>query len=174
MEPSVKAAMIRSSQTLSKGASSPLMPPPTLHSLRKAQSAQSINAMTSPKSSQKELLEEYDLVRSPPLPSTSRGKSVDAPRSPAFSSEPSRGAKEKKKEKDKDTGLSPQRYCNLLLSSSSTQLDIEAVKKLRLMLRNESARYDLRCLGSHCALTICVAGQKSSYGRVDIALSLPV
>ena len=50
--------------------------------------------------------------------------------------------KEKGK-KEKDTALSPQRYCNVLIATSSTQLDVEVVKKLRLLLRNESARYEL-------------------------------
>lgn len=151
MEPAVKAAMVRSSQTLSKGSSPPLMPPPAPHSLRKAQSAQSINAMTSPKSAQKQMLDEYDLVRSPPVPSTTRGKSIEGPRSPALSNEPSKVGKDKKRDKEKDGSLSPQRYCKLLLATSSTQLDIEVVKKLRLMLRNESARYDHRCIGSQGA-----------------------
>ena len=53
-----------------------------------------------------------------------------------------------KKDKEKETALSPQRYCNLLLATSSTQLDIEVPKKLRLMLRNEPARYDHGPIGS--------------------------
>ena len=159
----MKAAMVRSSQTLSKGTSPPLLPPPTPHSLRKAQSAQSINAMTSPKSSQKQLLDEYDLVRSPIAQGHSRGKSLDAPRTSTLLAESSKGGKEKK---DKDVSLSPQKYCNLLLATSSTQLDIEVVKKLRLMLRNESARYDHRSIESQRALTICLVGRKNLFGRV--------
>lgn len=41
----------------------------------------------------------------------------------------------------KSAALTPAKYCNLLTSASSTQLDVEVIKKLRLMLRNESARY---------------------------------
>lgn len=45
------------------------------------------------------------------------------------------------KPKDKASkDLTPAKYCNLLVSTSTLQLDIEAVKKLRLLLRNESAR----------------------------------
>lgn len=36
--------------------------------------------------------------------------------------------------------LTPSVLCGILSGSSSTQLDIETVKKLRLLLRNESAR----------------------------------
>lgn len=38
--------------------------------------------------------------------------------------------------------ISPARFCSILTGTSSTQLDLETVKKLRLMLRNESARYE--------------------------------
>ncbi|KIP10477.1 hypothetical protein PHLGIDRAFT_84977 [Phlebiopsis gigantea 11061_1 CR5-6] len=136
MEPAVKAAMVKSSQTLSKGTNSPLLPPPTPHSLRKAQSAQSIGALTSPSVG---LLDEYDLALSSPRSAVVRGKSVDAARTPLLPGESAKGGKEKKK--DKDAALSPQRYCNMLLATSSVQLDIEVVKKLRLLLRNESASW---------------------------------
>ena len=138
MESGVKAAMLKSSQTISKG-SPPLQPPPTPHALRKAQSAHSINAsVTSP--TERQFADNYESARATPV-STHRGKSVDSPRSPMLSADLSKSAKEKgKKDKEKDTALSPQRYCNLLISTSSTQLDIEVLKKLRLMLRNESAR----------------------------------
>ena len=155
MEPAVKAAMVKSSQTLSKGTNSPLLPPPTPHSLRKAQSAQSISAMTSGQ-------DEYDLVQSPTRTTTGRGKSVDAPRTPLLAGESSKVSKEKKKEKD--AALSPQRYCNMLLATSSIHLDIEVVKKLRLMLRNESARYDQLSETMTCAYYPAV-GRKSSYGK---------
>jgi hypothetical protein len=36
--------------------------------------------------------------------------------------------------------ISPTRFFSILSGTSSTQLDIENVKKLRLLLRNESAR----------------------------------
>ena len=37
--------------------------------------------------------------------------------------------------------ISPTRFCSILTSTSSTQLDVEDVKKLRLLLRNETASY---------------------------------
>jgi hypothetical protein len=36
--------------------------------------------------------------------------------------------------------ISPARFCSILTSTSSTQLELETAKKLRLLLRNESAR----------------------------------
>ncbi|EKM58484.1 uncharacterized protein PHACADRAFT_117477 [Phanerochaete carnosa HHB-10118-sp] len=131
IESGVKAAMLKSSQTISKG-SPPLQPPQAPHTLRKSQSAQSISTMTTP------LLPEHAQPTSPK--STTRGKSVDVPRTPK--PEQQKTAKEKgKKDKGRETAVSPRRYCNLLQSASSLQLDIEVVKKLRLMLRNESASW---------------------------------
>ncbi|PPR05965.1 hypothetical protein CVT24_004629 [Panaeolus cyanescens] len=48
----------------------------------------------------------------------------------------------------------PTRFCSLLQSTSSTQLDIEDVKKLRLLLRNESASWteEFMKLGGYSAL----------------------
>jgi len=36
--------------------------------------------------------------------------------------------------------VSPMRFCSILQGQSSLQIDVEDIKKLRLMLRNESAR----------------------------------
>lgn len=44
------------------------------------------------------------------------------------------------KDKKQAGVISPEKYVNMLLSQSSTLLDIEVVKKLRLLLRNEAAR----------------------------------
>ena len=137
MESAVKAAMIKSSQTISKG-TAPLLPPPSPHALRKAQSAHSINAAASPPAEQ-QLAGEYDAVR-PTSVSTHRGKSMDSPRTPLLSDTSKNNKEKSKKDKAKDTALSPQRYSDVLEATSSMQLDIEFVKKLRLMLRNESAR----------------------------------
>jgi hypothetical protein len=61
--------------------------------------------------------------------------------------------KEKEKEKEKvsaiasekdkwskDSDISPARLCAMLAESKSTQLEVAKIKKLRLLLRNESAR----------------------------------
>lgn len=47
-----------------------------------------------------------------------------------------KGQKDKSISKDK----APLKYTNMLMSSSSLKLDVEVVKKLRLLLRNEPAR----------------------------------
>lgn len=39
--------------------------------------------------------------------------------------------------------ISPTKFCSILTSTSSTQLDVEGLKKLRLLLRNEVASYVL-------------------------------
>jgi hypothetical protein len=47
------------------------------------------------------------------------------------------------KEKDKSAAaknLTPAKFFGLLSGTSSTQLEVETVKKLRMLLRNESAR----------------------------------
>ena len=44
------------------------------------------------------------------------------------------------KDKKKSSTTTPEKYVNILLSQSSTNMDIEVIKKLRLLLRNESAK----------------------------------
>ncbi|KAF5337944.1 hypothetical protein D9758_013127 [Tetrapyrgos nigripes] len=69
------------------------------------------------------------------------------------------GKQPKEKEKGPSTGsrtLSPQSFVSLLQGTSSTDLDIESVKKLRLLLRNESANWTqdfLRLSGYSALLT---------------------
>ena len=67
-----------------------------------------------------------------------RGKSVDITNtSPKANSSDSL---HNKSNSDNYKDISPMKFCGILTSTSSTQLDIEVVKKLRLLLRNESAR----------------------------------
>jgi hypothetical protein len=47
--------------------------------------------------------------------------------------------KEKLKDRGTTKNLSPMRFCSLLTGTSSLHLEVEDVKKLRLLLRNESA-----------------------------------
>ena len=144
MESGVKAAMLKSSQTISKGSGcEPLQPPPTIPSLRKAQSAQSMVSMSSP------LLPEHDQPLSPK--GTGRGKSVDVPRTPK-GEQPKSLRDKTKKDKGKEAAL-PQRYTAVLQATSTLQLDVEVVKKLRLMLRNEPAR----CVRDHGSIGSIVA-----------------
>ena len=168
MESSVKAAMLKSSQTLSRGSAPqhiPLPPSPgqphSQHSLRKSHSSQSITSLSSPK----KVLLMHDAPRSaglddgrgrPFFATHIRTSSLDTPRagSGTVSSQadgPVRGqshargqsvgnGKQSVREKEKSS-VSVQKYCGILVGTSTLQLDVETVKKLRLMLRNESARY---------------------------------
>ncbi|KAJ2918485.1 hypothetical protein MD484_g1959, partial [Candolleomyces efflorescens] len=51
------------------------------------------------------------------------------------------GAKVTKEKNGTVKNLSPTRFCSILQGQSSLHMDVEDIKKLRLMLRNESARY---------------------------------
>ncbi len=83
----------------------------------------------------------------------SRGFSFDIPRISSKSQvdlaassstfDPASGQKlnkDKLKDKGPAKNLSPMRFCSLLLGASTLHLEVEDVKKLRLLLRNESAR----------------------------------
>jgi hypothetical protein len=60
----------------------------------------------------------------------------------------------KSKEKGFVKSITPVKFCSILASTSSTQLEVEIVKKLRLLLRNESAIWseDFLKLGGYNAL----------------------
>ncbi|KAH8117766.1 armadillo-type protein [Phellopilus nigrolimitatus] len=169
MDYTVKAAMLRSSQTI-KAAPVPasVTPKKTSGTLRKSKSSDSV---TSPRPSHEHLASDFpkpqtasrflgaamrssislarlssDDESSAPRTAArhSRGISLDMPRSSSKghlglgAKSESTGAKaESKWAKD----MSPSRYANILTSTSSVELDIEAVKKLRLLLRNESASW---------------------------------
>lgn len=137
METSVKAAMLKSSHTLSKGSVLPVSGSP--RSLRKAHSSQSINSHTSREQTHnQQAFDDTDVMMSPskrPIVHT-RGKSLDKVSSYSPAEVPRNG----KDKNGKVVVMMPAKYCSLLTGTSSTQLDIEVLKKLRLMLRNESAR----------------------------------
>ena len=152
MEPSVKAAMLKSSHTLSRNAAPQHIPlPSSPHSLRKSHSSQSITSLSSPS---KHFLDDT-APRS--AGADSRGRtffipaghgrtsSLDTPRAPPnVDSSQSEllghgQGKHATKEKEKNAA-SVAKYCGVLTGTSTLQLDLETVKKLRLMLRNESAR----------------------------------
>ncbi|KAI0687738.1 armadillo-type protein [Cytidiella melzeri] len=139
METSVKAAMLKSSATLSKGSASAMLPPATPHGLRKAHSSHSISSLNSLKHTPQSSVDDTDAMFSPKRPTMPpRGKSLDKAKAESPPGEIARGGKDKA---GKVIALTPAKYCSLLTGTSSTQLDIEAVKKLRLMLRNESASW---------------------------------
>ena len=145
MESAVKAAMLKSSKTIANPQ------PQTTRGLRRAHS---IESLESPKPAKKSV-DNDNLYRksagratvNPALSddsarpeSRSRGKSIDAPRSKSRA----RGKSvDEGKGKDKKVGNSwtSSRFCTILDTTPSATLEVEIVKKLRLHLRNESARY---------------------------------
>lgn len=145
METSVKAAMLKSSHTLSKGS---VMPSSGLtQTLRRAHSSQSINSLTSREQAQRQAVDDTDAMISPKRPAMhTRGKSLDKVQGAA----PADVAKGNKDKGGKGSVMTPAKYCSVLTSMSSTHLDMEVLKKLRLMLRNESARC-VRCDNATCS-----------------------
>ncbi|KAJ7707408.1 armadillo-type protein [Mycena rosella] len=182
MESTVKAAMLKSSQTM---ALPPLPPPlaparstppltPRSAALRRTRSTESLD---SPRHVKPAL--EYAAPRAPALfgePSSnrkasshSRGTSFDASRLlsrsqvhlPISASTVDLTSKGSSKDRNAAAGkdksakdISPMRFFSILSGTSSTQLDIENVKKLRLLLRNESASWseEFLKLGGYAAL----------------------
>lgn len=139
MESSVKAAMLKSQQTL---ASAPT--PTTPRGMRKAHSSDSI---TSPKQSvdcgtRTPGRSHGNSFADPPV-AHSRGLSMDIARPASRAQTPFGGDSSKLRNKDKSTkaNWTPGKFCSILDSTSSSLLEVETVKKLRLLLRNEAARW---------------------------------
>ncbi|CAK5268292.1 unnamed protein product [Mycena citricolor] len=201
MESNVKAAMLKSSQTITPASLSSMglpMPPPTVapltprsaSALRRTRSTETLDSPRRVKSGAADDSFEFVQPRAPALfaesahnasstslagggagsrksSAHSRGTSFDKSRLLSMSLSRSQvhlpisasmvdltgrppAARTAAKAKD----LSPQRFCSVLTGQSSTELDIEVVKKLRLMLRNESASWseEFLSLGGYSAL----------------------
>ncbi|TFK33227.1 armadillo-type protein [Crucibulum laeve] len=182
MDSTVKAAMLKSSQTMVVSPDPTPSPPitPRAKALRRAHSTESLN---SPRHAA--LTSEFDLLEppntacfsgqvsahhspymagSPRKPSGhTRGLSFDAPR--LFSRSQVNlditnstldlsGGKIGKEKGISSKNISPTKFFSILSSTSTTQLDVEEVKKLRLLLRNESASWsqEFLKLGGYSAL----------------------
>ncbi|KAI0351701.1 hypothetical protein OH77DRAFT_1486744 [Trametes cingulata] len=144
MDPTVKAAFLKSSHVLAQMRPvAAANPPLTPRGLRKAHSSESLASMASPRP-KKPSLEQYDLS---PAPSRqfatghSRGVSMDVRRHPVDTKPIPIAPLKTGKDKKKAAAITPEKYVNVLLSQSSTALDVEVVKKLRLLLRNEAASW---------------------------------
>lgn len=150
----VKAAMLRSSNILSPRDQAPA--PSKRPKLRRSLSSNHIDLATKglvlPDISTFPQLD-GDILSPPTAPfmkdgasrpsspfgrSHSRGVSMDRSISSSFNANKNNSKMSKGTFKD----ISPVAMYTVLSETSSTQLDIELVKKLRLLLRNESARYD--------------------------------
>ncbi|KIM84160.1 hypothetical protein PILCRDRAFT_818481 [Piloderma croceum F 1598] len=164
MDSTVKAAMLKSSQALTFN---PPSPPLTPRTVRKAHSSDSLASPRPPTAS---IAHEFPRlpndggfvpgslsnqasvsvtalnISSRAAGSHTRGVSMDMMRTtsrgqvpPVIPTEFTSGKLTKDKALAKN--ISPARFCSILTSTSSTQLELETVKKLRLLLRNESASW---------------------------------
>jgi hypothetical protein len=153
MEPSVKAAMLKSSQVLVPGPA-----PASTRGLRRVQSGSSLNIESPNKGAI------LDSFTSPSTPDKSagqgaaaalhsRGVSVDVPRPKSRTgftdlahAKDGKGAVQKT--------LSPVQFVSVLTGKSSLELEVEVVKKLCLLLRNEAASWsqDFLRAGGYSAL----------------------
>jgi hypothetical protein len=156
MDATVKAAMLKSSQVMTiKMPGMPSTSPNTPKGIRRTRSSDSV---VSPRSSSdlpqpvhgpgkgEDTQPSFGPPNSLRFPSFhARGVSVDAARFFSQGSDiiatdlapPKRG---KEKEKGTSKTPSPARFFGILSGTSSITLEVETIKKLRLMLRNESAR----------------------------------
>ncbi|CAE7176245.1 unnamed protein product [Rhizoctonia solani] len=176
LETPVKAAMLRSSHVLATAPAAPKTPP----SLRRTRSNESLATpkplfgLNTAIASNEELavprpsfladeLPRRSLDSSDASPSRhARGTSLDLPRSTSVAdlaiSKKDKDAKDSDKSKSKSKVerdiISPQKFCQILTNTKSVQLELETVKKLRIMLRNEAASWseDFLRTGGYSAL----------------------
>ncbi|KAG6813958.1 hypothetical protein H0H92_005213 [Tricholoma furcatifolium] len=181
MDSTVKAAMLKSSQTMALNHPKEVAPPiaPRSAALRRVHSTESLD---SPRPAKTKPYIDHDDLQAPHLPfaggqvsamhgspsprrpsSHSRGLSFDTQRmfsrsqvNLASSSNVDLASMGKQ---GKDKGLTtkpltPTRFFSILSGTSSTQLAIEDIKKLRLLLRNETATWsqEFLALGGYSAL----------------------
>ena len=171
MDSSVKAAMLKSSQTMAIAPAPEPSPPSTPRSkngLRRAHSSDSLNTPRHPTLASLAADDSGELPypgisaahvsahQSPYLSSPqrkasghARGMSFDGTRlfsksqvnlvASSSTLDLTAGGAGKASKGAVTKNLSPTKFCSLLTSTSSTQLDVEDLKKLRLLLRNESA-----------------------------------
>ncbi|KAG6853991.1 hypothetical protein C0991_011855 [Blastosporella zonata] len=179
MDATVKAAMIKSSQTMTLKPTQAPAPPMTPRSvaLRRVHSTESLDSPKQPKpyidhdgfepprppfaGGQVSAVHGSSTPRRPS--SHSRGLSFDAPqmfsRSQVNLSSSSTldlvaPGKQGKEKFTTPKNLSPTKFFSILSGTSSTQLDVEDIKKLRLLLRNETASWsqEFLSLGGYSAL----------------------
>lgn len=173
MDATVKAAMLKSSQILTTNQPTAAAAPSTPRTVRKARSIESMTSPHAPLSvmgtdsqprrgglwssafAGKSVTDLHVSERSDK--SHGRGASLDATQTLSRAQAPVIPAElvpSKSKERALGKGFTPVKFCSILTSSSSTSLDVEVVKKLRLMLRNEAARY-VYCFVCKPVLTHC-------------------
>ena len=152
MESTVKAAMLKSSHVLGPAATA-TAPAPT-RGLRRVQSGSSIElplkgsaAVLDPPHTANGNGTTMPDARGGPSAVTatttaahSRGVSIDVPRRPKSRSGFTTSATELNGSTARGKVFSPVQIVSLLTGKSSLELEVDVVKKLRLLLRNEAAR----------------------------------
>ncbi|KDQ19339.1 hypothetical protein BOTBODRAFT_436133 [Botryobasidium botryosum FD-172 SS1] len=187
LETPVKAAMLRSSQTLNALDPATTSPPPPPRAIRKISSSGSIDTYDPTPSHEFEYVKpipmlkrrgscqniSFEMVGPPHFLAHHRGVSVDLPLSTSnlvlpyapwaestasvatvtngHSSGIKGKGKDKERDKDKDA---PMKMALMMAGTKSTELDVEKVKKLRILLRNEAASWSEQFLkhGGYSAL----------------------
>ncbi|KAG8776965.1 hypothetical protein FRC12_000609 [Ceratobasidium sp. 428] len=114
--------------------------------------------------------EVYDPSTSPSKRTHARGSSLDLPRSSSVTDLPkgkkdkTKDTKETDKQKSKDKNvkpkekerdiISPSKFCQILQNNKTVDMDVDMLRKLRIMLRNEAASWseDFLKLGGYSAL----------------------
>lgn len=171
--------MLKSSKTITN-----TQQPQTIRGLRKARSSESLE---SPKPSKKSI--EYDNLyhktagRATVDPVTddgsarpetrSRGKSIDVPRPKSRTGNKSLDEGGKWKDKKVGNSWTSSTFCTILDTTPSATLEVEIVKKLRLHLRNESARYTCFPSMRHRPVInlFITAGLRNSFAKAAMTLS---
>jgi len=154
MESTVKAAMLKSSHVLTPAATA-TAPAPT-RGLRRVQSGSSIS-IEPPLKGSAAILDHPRTANGATMPDAragssaviattasathhSRGVSIDVPRRPKSRSGHTTSAADLNSSTVRGKVFSPVQIVSLLTGRSSLELEVDVVKKLRLLLRNEAAR----------------------------------
>lgn len=167
MESTVKAAMLKSSHVLAPAATATATPSPT-RGLRRVQSGSSIE---SPPKGSAAVLDHPHIANGATTPDArggpsavtatttsaihhSRGVSIDVPRRPKSRSGFTTSATDLNSSTARGKVYSPVQIVSLLTGKSSLELEVDVVKKLRLLLRNEAASWsqDFLKAGGYSAL----------------------
>ncbi|KZT02263.1 uncharacterized protein LAESUDRAFT_730448 [Laetiporus sulphureus 93-53] len=149
MDMSVKAAFLKSSRDMATMRQSQSNSHHSLRGPRRAYSSDSLSSLSKSQATFSPPAEESSLPRSPDRPrfmsSISRGVSIDVGRHPFLHTSELTASVVRlpitKEKRAKHAIATPAKWCKILTSVSTVQLEVETVKKLRLLLRNEPTQW---------------------------------